>query len=451
MKIPGIIRHALFAVIMATSAAMMIMLPKGLSAQESLMEIPFLKSTESIIRMIDNDDWLVCCNDTCWKFARVNPASGNVEIKSLDSYIVTVTDFEIHEGRVYFCGMSSDGMPYMANFPLASFLSTNFECEFLDGASSVNKLDVYGSSNTVIHVVMTGQNLSGYGMLVEAMTMAVGWQVYYTLVYGEKGEKFIFDDIAISDSIAAITTHERSEDEILDPLVAQTYTLGRVWFITIPPINYPLVGYPVMEYVDVPYTIRPPFLVRETEPNSFVIAALGEHNTSNNVFVSGFIGKNHYATATLPFLFSPKDLYYNPSGRTTDIILNHIKEYVPNSVIYTLLPGMATTPGLAYGHIFNNYYWNSLVHLSYNPNHYICVGYPNTSPNIVSIAQYHCNYVASCSKQVEVITGILEWTSNAKRGDKYTITEYLANTYKKSQIKYKTLETLCFKRYTENE
>ncbi len=426
----------------------MIMLPKGLSAQESLMEFQSLYSNESIIRMIDDNDWLVCCRETRWKFVRIRPGGNPMDIMALEPYIASVTDFKIHEGFVYFCGLTNENMPYMARFAISGFPHLTFECEYLARASKVNKLEVYGSVNSVVHVVMTGQNLSGYGILVEAMSMGWGWNVYYSLLYDEKGEYFIFDDIAISDTIAAVTSYEREEQ--LDSIFTQSYTRGRVWFLKVPSVINPLIS-SVMRYVDMPYRVTPPFIVREADPNTFIVAASGKLNTSTNVYVNGFLGANHYATATFPYDFSIKDLSYNPNGRTTDVILNHFKIHIPGSEIYTLLPGMATTPGLSYGHKFDKYYWNSIVYNAYNPDHHICVGYFYTSPYILSLAEYHYNYVSPCSKQVEVTTGIFEWLPNIKIGDKSTVNDTIAYTARHADPDGENLDTICFKRYTETE
>jgi hypothetical protein len=197
--------------------------------------------------------------------------------------------------------------------------------------------------------------------------------------------------------------------------------------------------------------VTPPFLVREAAPNTFVIGALGKLNASTNVYVNGFLGSNHYATATFPYDFSIKDLSYNPDGRTTDVILNHYKQHIPGSEVYTLLPGMATTPGLSYGHRFDNYYWNSIVYQTYNPNYYICVGFPYPSPNTVSVAEFHHNSVSTCSKQVEVFTGIFEWSPGIKKGDKRTENDTIAYTPRHAYKNTTYIDTLCFKRYTETE
>ena len=418
------------------------------SAQESLVEIPPLKGTTTIIRMIGDDDWLVYCKDTSCRFLRVTNGNVTADEMILEPYFTSVTDFKIHEGRVYFCGMAEDGLPYMANFSIGSFPSTSFEWEYLAKASSVNKLEVYGSSNSVIHIVMTGQDLSGYGILVEAMSMGIGWHVYYTMIYAKKGEEFVFDDIAISDTLAAVTSYER--EGRYDSLFAYTYHSGRVWFIRVPSlITVPLTNSPV-QHVEVPYTVSSPCAVIEAEPNSFVVATSGK-TEGENVFVSGFIGKNHYATVTLPYIYRVADICYNNANRSTEIILNMTKSIFSANEMFTLLPGMAITPGTAYGHRFDNYYMKSLAYQFYNPNHFIGVGFAAGPAHTLSLAEYHCSSVATCALHTSIKTGVFEWYKAPRDGMKQTVDEILAQTGRDAGIYYKTLDTICFKRHTENE
>ena len=168
-------------------AAMLMIVEGILPAQEMVIELAEVHGTSAMVRMVDENDWMVYTKDSSCRLLRVKPGNTSVDEMSPPSYVTSVSDMEVADGKLYFCGMTSNNVPYMANCDISAFPSTTFEIETLAEASRVNKLEVLGNSASTVHVIMTGQDLSGYGMIIEAMSTSAGWHIYYCLVYDEKG------------------------------------------------------------------------------------------------------------------------------------------------------------------------------------------------------------------------------------------------------------------------
>lgn len=423
---------------------LLVMVGGSLAAQESVMEIAQLHVGSPIVRALGDGERIVCCKDNDCRFLRITSGNGTVDEMILSSKVATVSDVKVYGGRVYFCGMSSYNVPYMANFDIATFPAPGFEMELIAEASEVRHIDVYGSRDTKLHVVMTGQDRSGYGMLIEAMSMTVGWHMYFSLMYDEKGEEYIFDDIAVSDTLVAVTAYER---ESRDSIFVLTGHRGRVWFLRRPNSdNSPLVG-AVSRFVDVPYDILPPFLTHEAEPNTFVAAAVAPIPT---LYVSSFIGTTHYSTATLQMVDGLKDLSYNPASRTTEVLVVEANVISQHDVVYSLLPGMATVPGMAYGHHFDGYRLSSLDYLPYNVNHFVGAG-RDVGSGALNLFQYHFNFYLNCSVGTHRETKLSPWEGKLQIGKKQNYDEIYAETGATAYRLQKYINTVCVKRITESD
>ena len=254
---------------------------------------------------------------------------------------------------------------------------------------------------------------------------------------------YTIDDIAISNTLAAVTTHETAR---FDTAIVTPYTQGRVWFIDMPEFhNVPLVSC-AMRYVDVPYAVTPPFLVREAESNSFVTAA----NGVASLYMSGFIGSAHHATATLPSAWQLRNICYNPLSRSTEVVTKNQFPYTYGNTVFSILPGMAYTAGTTYGYKFGNCNLHSLDYLTYNHDNFAGVGFDGETKTL-TLVQYHYNYSLACSTNPTEKTGLLEWHKAAKEGSKYITDIYYAPSMALADIEKRKARTICLKRITENQ
>ena len=410
------------------------------SAQENITQINYTLGDNSMIKLISGDDWLVYTLDGVQgEFSKVTPTGS--AILMLDPIFGKVSDFLIFGGTVFFCGMSAENIPYFAYFPLSAFSSPFVVYDFLDGAESVRSIEVYKSPAGIRHVVLTGQDHEGYGILIEAVDMSPGWQVFYSKVFAVEGEKYTFDDIAISESHVAFTAVEQC-DENRDSLYhIHNSCPGRVWFIDKPQNENNLITF-AKNYVNVPYLTSLPFIIKHAEEDAFVTATQGFFNT----YVSGFIGTSHYATV---YAKTNKlmDISYSPDSKSTELLTYHMSstlEPYDASYVHTILPGMSYAAGTAYGHVFHGYHIPSLDYQLNNCNHYICSGY-NTllSPYYLHIPRYHFNLSEGCSEKTTLGIKPYEWESKLLKGNSTSIYDYLGDPDIKTSKWDATIEIIC--------
>ena len=410
------------------------------SAQENITQINYTLGDNSMIKLISGDDWLVYTLDGVQgEFSKVTPTGS--AILMLDPIFGKVSDFLIFGGTVFFCGMSAENIPYFAYFPLSAFSSPFVVYDFLDGAESVRSIEVYKSPAGIRHVVLTGQDHEGYGILIEAVDMTSGWQVFYSRVFAVEGEKYTFDDIAISKDHVAFTAVEQC-DENRDSLYhIHNSCPGRVWFIDKPQNENNLITF-AKNYVNVPYLTSLPFIIKHAEEDAFVTATQGFFNT----YVSGFIGTSHYATV---YAKTNKlmDISYSPDSKSTELLTYHMSstlEPYDASYVHTILPGMSYAAGTAYGHVFHGYHIPSLDYQLNNCNHYICSGY-NTllSPYYLHIPRYHFNLSEGCSEKTTLGIKPYEWESKLLKGNSTSIYDYLGDPDIKTSKWDATIEIIC--------
>ena len=419
------------------------------AAQENITQISFADGKNSMIKLISGNDWMVYSqNGTHGEFTKIT-ASGTASIMELNPLLGSVSDFLIFEGSVFFCGMSAYGNPYFAFFSHSAFPSTAVIYNTLEDAKSVRNLTVYKSPAGVRHVVLTGQDHEGYGILIEAVDMSPGWQVFYSKVFAVEGEKYTFDDIAISESHVAFTAVEQC-DENRDSLYhIHNSCPGRVWFIDKPQNENNLITF-AKNYVNVPYLTSLPFIIKHAEEDAFVTATQGFFNT----YVSGFIGTSHYATV---YAKTNKlmDISYSPDSKSTELLTYHMSstlEPYDASYVHTILPGMSYAAGTAYGHVFHGYHIPSLDYQLNNCNHYICSGY-NTGayPTYLQIPRYHFSLTQGCSEKTSLGITPYEWEKEPLKGDCKTESEYLGDPIKILYVRDAKIEKVCEGRSADNE
>ena len=409
------------------------------AAQENITQLNYESGLNSMIRLIGGDSWMVCSeNGVQYEFVKIT-TSDTADVMLLDPQLGKVSDFVIFEGTVYFCGMSAEGIPYFGYFSHTAFPSTNVAFDYLDGASSVRNIVVYKDANGARHVVLTGQDHEGYGILIEAVKMFVGWQVFYTRVFENEEEVYIFDDIAISDSYVAFTAVENCDyiRDTTDALPAGCN--GRVWFLDIPAYNNLITS--IKYYIDVPYVTDLPFIIKRAEKDAFITAT---HPITT--IVSGFVGTSHHATVeavTYPLM----DISYSPDSKTTELLTYHSSTSIlpiPTSYVHTLLPGMGSSSGTAYGKAFLTYKLSSVAYQQNNPNHYICSGYSvETSLNHLRLPRYHFNFSQGCSASSTIDIKPYEWKSVLLKGSSITESEYLGDPSKETTPREAQKQIIC--------
>lgn len=155
---------------------------------------------------------------------------------SLNNDSIRITDFEIFNDIVYFCGYkdSTSRIAMMGYFPLATFPNSTVKYNTLPDVWSFNKMDVFSAEGQV-HVVMTAkQAYSGINPLfffnytiVDARENSDGSWLFYVL--DNNDPILTFDDVAVTDSHVVFTARSIRDDNNL-----KAFNTTEIWYFNKP-------------------------------------------------------------------------------------------------------------------------------------------------------------------------------------------------------------------------
>lgn len=357
-------------------------LPFPSSAQQTIERLVGKYNDNSLIRKIDDGKWLVYSHDEFCHFSRVMDGDTMVDVLSLSEDLISVSDFEIYGERVYLCGLANNGNSYMAYFELSSFPYSPVSYVYLEGISTVIKLEVIpqknGNTNPLCQVVITGEDGSGDGIIVDAVPTATGWDIYHIRPYHGEYVYPHYYDIAVLDDYVVFTFYDcrisREGDE--------KCRTGLLYFsMPVTPVT-PLHGSSI-QAKGVPYGTTEPFLIKRIGGNAFATATINIHKLGymdeNDIYVSRYIGLNAYGTAIihLGYLYNRlKDMACDVGEEFLDETGIEVLIYYENNdsrenVVYRIVPSMFISSGVSWGHVYDADISSSLIYEGNYSNRYI--------------------------------------------------------------------------------
>lgn len=278
--------------------------------QELIRNIPELNDY-SIIRQIDPDLWLVYSYNGGNKFYEVSSSGTSSPFKGLLENNLKICDFEIYEDMVYFCGTVLDKTQYavMGYFPLDSFPKGPLYLDTVQRMISFDKLDVFSVSEQ-IHLVMTGRDTNGVGAMIDVMATAPQ-QWLYTVAYPED-DKYIFDDVAVTDNLVVFTSRTMDNPD----KYGDTY----LWYYDKPTG----IGVNIFLYYFFTYHVNnepmSPVLIEHMYDDWFAIAC---NSQEDNIAVGRYYGMIYDATFRYQALATRDtiwDIKYNLDDQDIDIV-----------------------------------------------------------------------------------------------------------------------------------
>ena len=386
------------------------------SAQEFIREFYSLKDWKTIIREIQQDEWLLYRNyeDIRSAFCIVTP-SGTSSPMLWFTEQMSFRDFEILDGKyVYFCGMRVNDSTYLepngswgvirrrnalfgyfkidditnppSGTPIPCYLMEEFANVDLE---CLDKLEILPVAEG-IHLVMTGTTKSGQGCIVDAAAPSYfpfGWDIYVDT--SSTGEKF--DDVASLDDYIVVTSRF--------PINYQ----GFINYFPLPTSFSQSTINSTLYRGELNYTVNDTLLVKHCKDNVFVT---GSYSTQQGgIVISGYNFNVPIYSNTLQNITSLapelqlQDISYNRHSMTLDV-LQHI-DYTgsPASVVWHLDQTLGSSGILTNSHLYTNEILHSIVCQEYNPNYTIASG---EKTSFVRYYQFLLNYNLGCSETFKV-------------------------------------------------
>ncbi len=368
-------------------------------AQESIERLDSEYAKISMIRRYDVRFWLIYsrCIDLYCDFNLVNEYDNTVGILRLPEDFISVSDYKIDKDVVYFCGMMSDNVPCLGYFDMNNFPNSTIHYVRFPTLKKLKKLESM-ADDTTAHVIMTGA-AEEYNVIVDAIPAAGGWNICFIRPYVPNiNNDNLYDDIAILDNYVVVT----SRPNLIVGDNTNQYNAARLWYFSKPPSSSVPLTASTLEYMEIPYIYTSALGIRKCVNNVFNIA--GEVGMGTP-YISEFNAFTYNGTVILDTMNAKiKSFCYNPDSKTTDIVLDYPDAAINGSKIYTLLPGLLSYPGTAYGHHFPYHRVNSLAYQSDNILHYIGVGDRIGNTDDLFIYKYFIFQPYECSNVVHVFT-----------------------------------------------
>ena len=348
-----------------------------------------------IVRDIGGDNNIICYKSgDCSYFTLVSGGVTSTYKITLSRF--TINDFEVNnDTMVYFCGErigNLGAVPVMGYFSITPFPYSTVYYIDMPWLSNLKKLEVDDIAGNT-HVVMVGQNTTGYSTLVDAIDQSSIWSINYS-VNSTKNE--IFYDVAITENYVYFTS-------IKTTIVTGK---GKIWTIQKPIFSNTSIFSssveecrPVFDNILAPFLIegcRDDFAVAAAQPGSFMI-----DNKSHILLIP------HCKTTLLPEIIDITadsvskckliDLKFYPTGITTDLL---VQSKNINGTLSSIIYRVTNTIYFNYlisGHKFDGITLTSLDCKKDQYYHYVAAGFTNTGSNIQLTKYRTTSYPMACT------------------------------------------------------
>lgn len=395
-----------------------------IAAQESIERIFPEYGDSPIIKQYSNDtSWIVYSNTSTYcDFLKVKDGMDTVRIIHLPNDFISVSDFEIYSGTVYFCGMKQGDVPCLGYFNITSMSSPNPTINYIDlsNLKRLKKLEVLTDSSK-LHVIIVGETEHS-GMIVDAILVYSynGWNLQFSPFHlTGSSDGYRCDDIAVIDDYVVVSTHLYLNpiiDSITPPLPPINTT--HLWYFRRPLSPWVHLNTSSIVRIGIPFHAK----IEACEGNYFVIAGNEEPGHPYVIGYNAFncIGKvriNRRRTQVV-------DLSYSPDCKTTELILNPIESLAGGNEVITLQPLMLTHHISAEGHHFPNHILKSIEYHKYKSAHYVCVGDSIGDYYNLFMYRYLYNTPIECSERVTEDTTPYSGSTTQTNDEFGSITRY---------------------------
>ena len=415
-------------------------------AQEYIEKLNNRYNDSSLIRKIDDGEWLVYSHDTYCNFSRVVDGTTFVNTMSLPSEATSVSDFEIMDGRAYLCGLTDSEFAYMAYFDLQTFPASPVSFIYLYDIDTVIKLEVIPpklvGNNQLCQVVMTGEKKDS-GVIIDAVPTASGWDVYFHAPFILNNQhdfaRPYYDDIAVTKGYVVVTYYDCKLFRDLGPKCKN----GLLYF-SAPATPLTPLSVSTLQARELPYSASAPFLIKAIADDAFVTAT---KTLNDSIHISLYWGLTMQGTAMIEATNKTlKDLAFDIGEQLCIEILAHNanNNNITFNEITRLTPSLFTSPGTAWEHLRYTDILNSLIYEGATSNRYIMTGCNRFGTHQLYLYRYTAGvYPNECFEYIEIDTEPLD-------KDLYDIDCSLFYTYKefltivKAPRKYVTqTERIC--------
>ena len=405
------------------------------SAQEYVVSYTGHSAVDQIIRAIDNTTNLVCNNFSTNGYAYIMQKDGvtSFDYFFLSNDITAISDFEIYNDTVFFCGTISKAygdIGLFGYFPLAYFPNPVVTYIEIPWMSTLKKLEVERFADS-LHVVTTAKTLSGRSAIIDALNKITYWNVNY---YIADSSVVSFDDVAISSNYVVFSS-----------LVSgRTFNSGRFWFVSKPTSSgasimpalsstrsFSIAGSPILLQACRADTILAvfPYGLLTMLPVTLPVRIMtfnGIYNINNFSFSK---------TADLVYL---KNIRYNKTDRLLGIDIITATAGTTHSHIYTFKHPVAPLPSSIQSHGYANVGINSIDAIS--SNQFVAAG---KYGNGLYMFKFTHNIWNNCfdNDTVQIVTNSYNFIPNNAylRGDSLGVLIKTMNTSKKND----TMQNIC--------
>lgn len=315
---------------------LVLLFPQFLTAQDLTRQLLPTSST-SIIRQWDSANW-VCYNyGDSNEFYIVSSTGASTPCMSLKNDSIRITDFEIFNDVVYFCGYMKNNAWYamMGRFSLFTFPNSLVTYDTLSDVATFDKMDVF-SAEEQVHVVMTakqtydgGQSVTIY-TIVDAAKQTDGSWLYSVLDNTEK--PLFFDDVAVTDNFVVYTARSLRDDNY------KALNTTELWYFDKPTT----LGTPVLtSSVNLRYLYNWPdgqVLIEHLDEDRFVIAG---RKDMDDLISNYFIGFSYNGTCKVILDESIDtrdvlDIKYNGEENNCDVLVWRPQSETWTSRVFTI-------------------------------------------------------------------------------------------------------------------
>lgn len=338
-------------------------------AQEYIKEISGTDCSYSIVREYNTNTRIVYNNGSTstigGEFLMVTETGVTTVLLTLGDDIA-VSDFEISNDTVYFCGTSylNYTRACLGFFSLTSFPTTMVSAFFSTKFFSFGKLEVlnsvYGGPK---HLIMTGETMYHAHCLIDLPMPAYGaWTFHY--VFDE--DYYTFDDVAATDQYVAATARKTSGSK-----------KGKVYVFDHPAPNG-IIFNGAARYVNVDSSITSSMLLENEGNNLFDIAYRTTRSNQPYIIIDNFSAVfPGFMEVAIPANCSthyPVEIKYNNSKSETDVLSLMTTSTDTASIIYHC--GFNYFPYL-YANQFNDQLITSIDYLTTDPGNFFAAGKGN--------------------------------------------------------------------------
>ena len=336
-------------------------------AQEYIKEIAQQECGYSIIREYRPDVRIVYNMDPATylggEFLMITESGTATQLLTLEEDI-SISDFEIYNDTVYFCGIGYLGFTrgIVGHFSLLSFPATLVDIIYTTDYEQFFKLEVFRSKyGGQLHLALTGRLRGGGSCLVDVPNPTSGTPClfYYTLLHDYSYNSV--DDVAVTDNyIVATLRNPRGNHE------------GKLYYF-----GHPSPGahffYGLVNTVDVDRDITSFMHLEACHDDFFVVSYRTTYGEDAWIHVKGYSGTTNApgdaAIHTRYVNHYPVDVKYSSHGEEVDVLSNELTGTDTNSIVYHIPYG---------GHITSRRYDNqricSMDYLQTDPMHFIASG-----------------------------------------------------------------------------